>query len=371
MEMTLEILLVLTGFIVGVATAFYLKRSVGGSRGEAILFELIAEHAPIALLLYTDNGTIRFANQQAMGLLFQDQSLSNKNFLRLLYDAPDNVREALLSNDDALFTLEQDGEQQTFQLLRRRVLYQFKPHNLLLINPLTREVSRREIEVLKKVIRVISHELNNSLGSISSLINSGRYIIKHPEMVEQLDRVFGGVEERTQHLKKFLDDYAVMARLPKARPRYVKWQPMLDRLRDMFPEATIGQPPSEAGWFDEGQIEQALINLLKNATEAEGEASAVELIISTTESTLQFCILDRGKGFSEEAFQQGLLPFYTTKKGGTGVGLALCRDVVQEHRGSLRIKARSEGGSAVYCILPLREEFSETVSRSTITLTHT
>lgn len=365
------LLLVFAGFTFGFATAFYLKRIKGGRRGEVLLFELIAEHAPIALLLYADNGAIRFANQHAIQLLFGGQPLSNKNFLRLLYNAPDNVREALLSNDDALFTLEQDGEQQTFQLLRRRVTYQLKPHTLLLVNPLTREVSRREIEVLKKVIRVISHELNNSLGSVSSLISSGRYIVKHPEMVEQLDRVFGGVEERTQHLKRFLDDYAAMARLPKARPRYVTWEPLLDRLRDMFPEVGIGQPPTEPGWFDEGQVEQALINLLKNAIEAGGKASDVELRIVTTDSTLEFCVLDRGKGFSEEALQQGLLPFYTTKKGGSGVGLALCRDVVQEHGGSLRIKSRSRGGSAVYCQLPLREEFSDAVSRSAMTLTLT
>jgi len=352
-------------------TAFYIKWRKDESDGEAILFELIAEHAPIALMLYAENGAIQFANYRAEVLLFGGQSLSNKNFLRLLYEAPDNVREALLSKDDALFTLEQEGEQQTFQLLRRKVHYQLKPHVLLLINPLTREVSRREVDVLKKVIRVISHELNNSLGSISSLISSGRYIARHPDMLEQLDRVFGGVEERTQHLKRFLDDYAVMARLPQARPRQVEWQPLLDRLRQMFPEATIGQPLSEPGWFDEGQVEQALINLLKNATEAGGKASDVEMRISMTDSMLEFCVLDRGKGFSQEALQQGLLPFYTTKKGGSGVGLALCRDVVQEHGGNLRIKARAQGGSAVYCILPLREEFNDTVSRSMITLTHT
>jgi len=326
-------------------------------RSQAALVDpiaLVAEHLPVALLLFGHDGTVRFANRSAEQLLFAGEALAGQNFLDLLAQAPQEVASALSGSTDALFSLEQDGEALTFQVVRREVALDGAPHTLLLINALTREVARRELDVLKKVVRVISHELNNSLASVSSLVSSGRMIVDHPDKLPKLGRVLDGIEARTRHLHQFLGEYAQVSKLPRARPHEVQWAPMLERVRQLYPEVTVHAPPPGTGWFDENQVEQCLINLLKNAQEAGGAPEDIELLLREADGSLEIGVLDRGEGFSAEALEHGLLPFYSTKAGGSGVGLALCREVADGHRGSLRIKNREGGGSAVYLVLPLR-----------------
>ncbi len=331
---------------------FFLRRLGRGAAADVEPARFVGEHLPVGVLLFSSEGRIAFANQPACDLLFAGEPPAGRNFLHLLDDAPAPVCRALTGSGDALFSLSFDGEQQTFQLLRRELDFRGAQHVLLLINPLTREVARREVDVLKKVIAVINHELNNSLASMSSLLSSGRYIIDHPEKIANLVRVFDGLEGRTEHLQRFLSEYAQLSRLPEPRPTEVQWAPLLQRLSQLYPEAQVGQPPSRPGWFDEVQVEQALINLLKNATEAGGSPRQVRLVMRRSGGWLELGVLDRGTGFSQEALQQGLLPFYSTKEKGSGIGLALSREVADGHGGSLRIKQREGGGSAVYLVLP-------------------
>lgn len=332
---------------------------------------VVAEHMPVALLLFAADGVIRFANGRAERLLFAGVSPIGKNFLRIVDLAPPQVRHALLGQSDALLLLEGEGERETFQLLRREIVVDGELHTLLLVNPLTREVSRREIEVLKKVISVISHELNNSLATIGSLIGSAHYIVDHPEHLPKLAGVLRGIEARTQHLQRFLGEYAALSRLPAPRPAEVAWAPLLGRIAEMFPDITCESPPASTAWFDELQVEQAAINLIKNALEAGGPASEVQLVIRERPDAVELGVADRGAGFSKEALQHGLLPFYSTKQGGNGVGLALCREVAEGHGGSLRIKAREGGGSAVYLVLPKPSQERIESPSIALSLTHT
>ncbi|MCA9718778.1 MAG: HAMP domain-containing histidine kinase [Myxococcales bacterium] len=330
---------------------------------------LALEQLPIGVLLFADNGVIRLANARAAELLFNGEAMTGHNFLRLLADAPARVREPLSAGTDLVFSLEHAGEQETFQLLRRELTLEARAHTLLLLNPLTRELARRELELLKKVIRVITHELNNSLSSMSSFTGSARFIAEHPEQLHRLPRVLDGIDERTRHLRDFLGEYATLARLPSPRPREVEWAPLLDRLARMFPALIVDEPPAAPGWFDEAQVEQALINLIKNASEA-APGAEVRLLLRARESSLELGALDRGPGFSEEALEFGLLPFFTTKPGGSGLGLALCREIAEGHGGSLRIREREGGGAAVYLVLPRRErEASAPPAALTLTAT--
>ncbi len=339
--------------------------------GESLPLEFVSEQVPVAILLFAHDGRIRYTNRAARRLLFADKDPKGQNFLRLLDGAPAPVCEALSGATDALFTLEEDGAPQTFQLLRRDVSFANAPHTWLLLNPLTREVARHEAETLKKVIRVINHELNNSLASMSSLVSSARFITGRPDKLPHLGRVLDGLEERTKHLQHFLGEYARLSRLPKPRPHKVDWPSVVDRLQQMHPRARIQEPPRCDDRLDEVQIEQALINLLKNATEAGGEMDQVELVFRENERSLEIGVLDRGSGFSQEALRQGLLPFYSTKPGGSGVGLALCREIVEGHGGSLRIKNREGGGSAVYMVLPRRDSLHQQHQSVALTLTRT
>jgi nitrogen fixation/metabolism regulation signal transduction histidine kinase len=222
-----------------------------------------------------------------------------------------------------------------------------------MVKELTPELGRQEIDVWKNVIRIINHELNNSLAPISSMVHSARLIAQHPEQLGKLGRVFDTIEERTQHLTAFLEGYARFARLPKPRPDRVPWQPFLENLQALFPKAKVGAAPSTDGWFDAGQMQQTLINLLKNATEASGDDPQVELSVEMGEGGAAIItVADRGSGMSDEVLKNALVPFFSTKEKGTGLGLALCREIVEAHRGKLRLARREGGGMEITSVLP-------------------
>ena len=333
------------------------------------LLQTVVENAPMAIVLYGETGKLLYSNAEARELFFEGRSLTGENFLRLLDRAPEALRQGLLTDSDALFTVDQDGESGTYHLAKRYFDLEHEPHTLLMVKHLTPELGRQEIEVWKKVLRIINHELNNSLAPISSMVHSARLIAKSPEQLPKLERVFDIIEERTAHLAAFLEGYARFARLPKPRVERVPWGPFVEGIRMLYPALTVGQVPSHDGYFDAGQLQQALINLLKNAFEASPEPSAVELSVELEASGLtRVTVADRGTGMSDEVLKNALLPFFSTKEKGTGLGLALCREIVEAHRGKLRVARREGGGIEVSIWLPNQKAAAQTrTGRLTLT----
>lgn len=317
------------------------------------LMEIVTDTAPEAVLFFSDAGAIRYANASARELFFDGKSPEGENFIRLVAEAPPALREALLGETDRLFTVELEGRHETFHVSRRTFTLDDSVHTLLAVKYLTREIARREVEVLKRVVRVISHEVNNSLAPISSLVHSARQIAKLPEHASKLERAFDTIEDRATHLKSFLEGYAALARLPAPRPRRVEWQPFLRQIAELYPKITLESGPEEPGWFDPTQIEQVVINLIKNAQEAGSDPTAIELGIRVArDGTAEIEVRDRGPGFGSEALKNALLPLYTTKDGGSGMGLSLSQEIVEAHGGSLALMNRKDGGAIIRANLP-------------------
>jgi two-component system, NtrC family, nitrogen regulation sensor histidine kinase NtrY len=326
----------------------------GGWRNQrGSLLKAVGDSAPMAIVVYNDTGKITYANGEARTLFAEGQQLEEQNFLRLVQGAPESLQQALVRDGDALFTVEQAGESATYSLSRRFFDLAGERHTLLMLKELTPELGRQEIDVWKNVIRIINHELNNSLAPISSMVHSARLIAQNPDHLPKLGRVFDTIEERTLHLTAFLEGYARFARLPKPRPDRVAWQPFLDNLQALFPHVQIGPAPAIDGWFDAGQLQQTLINLLKNAQEASADGPAVELTAEVApDGATSITVADRGAGMSDDVLRHALVPFFSTKEKGTGLGLALCREIVEAHRGKLRLARRAGGGMEMTCWLP-------------------
>lgn len=316
-----------------------------------LLLDTVIQHTPVALLLSDAVERIVFANVAARQLLAEGRGLVGTELHRLLDAAPPALREALQAGEDGLFSLEIDGNEERFHLSQREFHLQGRPHRLRLLRRMTRELSRQEVDSWKRVIRVISHELNNSLAPISSLAHSGAELARRGQL-ERLPQVFASIGERASHLHGFLSGYAQFAKLPAPRIARVDWPGFTDRLAAHYGFALQHALPAEPGRFDAAQIEQALINLLKNAHEAGGPASAVQLGIVQQGQELRLSVADRGPGMSETVLAQALLPFYSTKRSGSGLGLALAREIAEAHGGRITLANREGGGLAVTLVLP-------------------
>ena len=362
----------------GAALAEGLGRQLAEQRAAAenqeALLRGIIETAPAALLLFTDGGRITFTNAAARDLFFDGAPVEGENFLSMIERSPEPLRRALLSDGDELFTVEGEGGAETFNLAKR---YFADGQTLIAVKHVTQEIARQEIATLKKVIRIIGHEVNNSLGPISSLTQSAKMILKRPEHLPKLENILQTVEERATHLSAFLGGYSQLAKIPQPRPVIVPWKAFLDGLRVLFPDVQIGPPPDAPGHFDPTQIQQVIINLVKNAREAGGPIGEVRIAVERPAADagggFRIAVLDRGSGMSEEALQSALLPFYTTKPKGSGLGLTLCREIVELHRGRLRLARREGGGMEISFWLPDQERplaaTSLVTSRARLTLT--
>jgi nitrogen fixation/metabolism regulation signal transduction histidine kinase len=317
-----------------------------------LLLDTVMQNSPVALVLVDAHERIAYANIAARHLLSEGRSLNGLRFGDALIRAPPALRSAASAENDSLFSTEIEGVEETFHLSQRAFILQGRPFRLYLLKRLTRELSRQEVSTWKKLIRVLSHELNNSLGPLSSLAHSGAEIARRGDY-STLPTVFAAIAERAEHLHHFVSGYAALAKLPAPRPERIEWAAFVADLARQQPFTTASVLPESPGWFDRVQVEQALINLLKNAHEAGGAEARVELLIMCVGTDQRLEVRDRGAGMSQTVLAQALLPFYSTKRSGTGLGLALAREIAEAHGGRILLANREGGGLSVILELPL------------------
>lgn len=320
-----------------------------------IMLETVLRGTSLAVVLVNEAARIVFSNAAARELLGRDRRLEGQQLETLLADAPEELRRAAHSSNDLIFTCDRRGpEPETFRLIKRYFQLNSQSHTLYLFTPLTKELARKEVETWKKSIRVMSHEVNNSLAPVSSLIHSARLMVNAPEHAQRLATALATIEERATHLRTFLEGYANFARLPMPNKAPCTFGELLKGLEGLYPFRVEGSVPEKAIQADQGQLQQVLINLLKNASESGSapEEIVVSFVSQPDRGGHEFHILDRGKGMTEEVLRSALLPFYSTKKTGSGLGLALCREILEAHDGRLWLSLRPGGGLIVACWLP-------------------
>jgi nitrogen fixation/metabolism regulation signal transduction histidine kinase len=316
-----------------------------------LLLHTVVQNTPNALILADSRDHVVYSNVAARQLLNGGRRLEGLTLAQVLAESPAALREAVDADNDAIFPVRLDGEDESFHLATRAFRLNGQPHRLLLLRHMTRELSRQEVATWKKVIRVISHELNNSLAPITSLAHSGHELaarVGHAAIM----RAFDTIGERAGHLERFIRGYATFAKLPTPQIEAVAWEPFLGRLREQYPCTLSGTLPATPGRFDAAQVGQVLINLLKNAHESGSAGDAVEMEVRELGTEVRIEVRDRGSGMSEAVMANALVPFYSTKRTGTGLGLALAREIAEAHGGRLGLANREGGGLAVTLSLP-------------------
>ncbi|HMF41968.1 MAG TPA: PAS domain-containing protein, partial [Polyangia bacterium] len=211
-----------------------------------ILLETVLETTAMAVVLCNEALRIVYANGAARDLFGGGRKLDGQDFHAILAAAPPAFRQAIEQETDTIFSVEKaetgDGgaeagpaaAPETYHLARRYFQLSMQPHILFILKPLTRAILRKEADTWKRTIRVISHEINNSLAPISSLIHSGRLMLQKPEMVPRLAEALDTIEERSAHLRGFIEGYAKFARLPMPAKQESRWDALVESLRPLY-----------------------------------------------------------------------------------------------------------------------------------------
>ena len=331
-----------------------LRRERQNLHQRELLLDTVIQATPVAMVLIDARDHVIYANTAARQLLHRGRKLEGESWGAIVEAQHADAQGALGEASDGLFSIDDDsGEQQVFMLRHRDFMLNSRPHRLILLQQMTRELNRQEVATWKKVIRVISHELNNSVAPISSLVHSSRKLAERGDH-QKLDRALASVAERARHLAGFIDRYARFARLPEPRLEAVDWADFFDGLADAG-GFTLAEPlPDRPGLFDRAQLEQVVINLVKNAIEAGSPPEEVVVSCHDTGAGHWVEVADRGQGMSSATLGQALVPFYSTKREGSGIGLSLCREIVEAHNGQLSLRNRRHGGLRVRIFLPAR-----------------
>lgn len=222
-----------------------------------------------------------------------------------------------------------------------------EPHDLLVITDLSRTLREEERQTWQRLIRVLGHELNNSLAPIISIAATLSTIVEHePLHSDWRDDLRSGLSVivgRSESLNRFMAGYTSLARLPPPNRREVQLAPLVRRVVALDGRApvAISSLHEVRVHVDPDQIEQALINLVGNAVEAAMECgTGVELRCVRIGADIVIEIDDEGPGLSET--ENLFVPFFTTKKGGSGIGLVLARQIIESHGGSLELQDRTD-----------------------------
>lgn len=236
------------------------------------------------------------------------------------------------------------------------------PHQLVVLTDLSRALREEERLAWQRLIRVLGHELNNSLAPIQSVAQSLETSLQRSETARGDGAVFADMRQglniirsRTESLGRFMAAYTQLARLPKPTIVSVDFAELLRRVVALERRAPVELVEGPAGMIqaDRDQVEQLLINLLRNAVDAAAETRGkVRIEWSRNEGILELSILDEGPGISNPT--NLFVPFFTTKPGGSGIGLVLSRQIAEAHGGSLTLENRNDRRGSKACLrLPL------------------
>ena len=240
-----------------------------------------------------------------------------------------------------------------------------RPHHLIVIADLSQTLREEELRAWQRLVRVLGHELNNSLAPIKSIAGSLGSLLRReqraPDWEEDMRSGLDIIASRAEGLGRFMQAYARLARLPAPSRQPCEVAPLVQRvaaLETRRPITIVGGPALTLS-CDAAQIEQVLINLLKNAVDAVQESVAagrdsagVRVAWRKLNTQIEIAIEDDGPGVANTT--NLFVPFFTTKPEGSGIGLVLCRQIAENHGGALTLENREEGqvGSIARLKLP-------------------
>lgn len=337
------------------ALAETLRQQRLGALEATALLRKVMEEIDVAVFTFDGEQRLRLVNRAGQRLLAQPAE-------RLLgHTAEDlGLSECLQGEHARTEHMRFPGGAGQWELRRSTFREQGLPHQLLVLSDLSRALREEERQAWQRLIRVIGHELNNSLAPIKSIAASLESVLarrsRPTDWEDDMRCGLAVVKSRAEALSRFMDSYARLARLPPPQFRTVDIGTCIRRVVGLETRLhpTLLPGPEVAVQADGDQLEQLLINLVRNAADAALETGgAVNVSWSKNGDSLEVWVEDEGPGLPNTS--NLFVPFFTTKPGGSGIGLVLSRQIAEAHGGTLTLENRKTGpGCEARLRLPLR-----------------
>src|SRR5579884_2691413 len=325
-----------------------------GAMEAAALLQKVMSEIDVAIFAFDAAGTLRLINRAGEQLLMMraeeaiGASAATLGLETYLAGPASSVARATFRGGSGLWTVRRGDFRESGQ-----------PHNLLVFSDITRPLREEELRAWQKLVRVLGHEINNSLAPIKSIAESLEDLLgKEPPPPDWQEDVRSGlriISGRAEALSRFTRAYATLAKLPKPTLRPVDVADWVRRVASMETRLQVRLVPGPQLTIraDADQLDQLLINLVRNAAEAcRDTGGGVSVGWKKKSSSLEVWVEDEGPGIANPG--NLFVPFFTTKSDGAGIGLVLSRQIAEAHGGTLTLENRLDACGAVACLrLPL------------------
>ena len=359
-----------------------LNQEIGKMRLEkeyaSVLIQRTVDQLGSGIMVWKEGGEVELVNRAGLKQLALDQ-LDDMQQLDTAYPGIRDKLEGMEGGQRTIINLYRSGIRTPFVFRSTRLLLGDKSLQLVSFQSIAEELEEHEMVSWEKLIRVLSHEVSNSVTPITTLganikkrmgsVLSGKRTTYELEagLAMDIQRSADLIEQRGLRLIDFVAQYKTLMKIPEPRITAVGLQDFLSDICSLcgnFESAAAYQifcevnPPSLTLGIDRKLMEQVLINLVRNAVEAipAGKEGRIELSASIgPDEFIHLQVRDNGEGIPHEILEQVFIPFFTTKEKGSGIGLSLSRRIVNLHGGSIHINSEPGKGTSIVARFPVRE----------------
>ncbi|MFC2096904.1 PAS domain-containing sensor histidine kinase [Bacteroidota bacterium] len=319
----------------------------------------IVKNVSSGIISYNENGIIDLYNETAKNI-FNCGQINNIDGLEIVEEGLSEKIKSLSPGKPEIIRLNINNEVVQLNIRLSKIIDDSKTINLLSFQNIKVELENKELDSWQRLIRVLTHEISNSLTPINTLITAVKRSISNNGQVLQIDSLtqetlnnalsnINLVEERSKGLIEFVGEYRKLTRIPKPKMEIIKLKDLFHDIRLLMQKEILYKkiiiqfdlkPENVVLEADKNLIEQIIINLIKNSAEAFEENTSNLIHLKAEEDknkNILIHIVDNGPGIPEDIINDIFIPFYTTKENGSGIGLSLTRQIMTLHGGTISV----------------------------------
>lgn len=345
------------------------KNQVGNEKdAQSQYLKTIVQHLGIGLITFDRKGDIQIINTTAKNLLKVSQLKNISGITKLSEPLVKSLKNLKTGGQD-LIKIQHEGYTYQLSIYAIELTLKGEPFKLITLQNIQSELEEKEMEAWQNLIKVLTHEIMNSVTPISSLaatvdgnisnnieMNKDHYEIDKDDL-DDIHIAIKTIQRRSEGLIRFVSDFRNLTRIPIPQIKEIKVKEIFQRVitllkhdldQDNINVITSIKPDELILKVDPELIEQVMINIVKNAIQAFEEEPRKQIKLSASrdnEDNVTIRIQDNGAGIDEEALGKIFIPFFTTKKNGSGIGLSLSKQIMRQHKGAIKVVSNVDEGT--------------------------